>query len=216
MVVVELAPSLIGRAAPQPIAAAVETVHEAHGVRFIFNATLSHFAGNDRVTAIHLADGRVIDTDLVLVAIGGTPRAELAETAALAIDPGIVTDSQLRTGDPDIYGAGDVASFVHPLFQRRLRLEHWHNAEEQGRHVAANLLHGAKPYDTVPWFWSDQYDLSLQGAEASSMANAQRSEALPDGGLAVFHLDSAGRLIGARQRLARPAQSGGPSVSPAG
>ena len=107
-------------------------------------------------------------------------------------------DARLQTSDPFVYAAGDCASFPHPLFeQRRLRLEAWRNAQDQGAFVAGSLLGGTDVYAAVPWFWSDQYDSTLQVAGLPS-AGARLVERHPGAGAIItFHLDDAGRLVGA-------------------
>jgi 3-phenylpropionate/trans-cinnamate dioxygenase ferredoxin reductase component len=98
----------------------------------------------------------------VVVGIGVLPNAELAESAGLQTDNGIVVDEYGRTTDAQIYAAGDVSSHFNPLLGRRVRLESWQNAQNQAIAVAQNILGHAKPYAQVPWFWSDQFDLNLQ------------------------------------------------------
>ena len=92
------------------------------------------------------------------------PVTELAGTAGVEVDNGIVVDERCRTNVPDIYAAGDVANHYHPVFRRRIRTEHWHNARRQGRAAALSMLNKGGTYDEVPWFWSDQYDHNLQYA----------------------------------------------------
>jgi 3-phenylpropionate/trans-cinnamate dioxygenase ferredoxin reductase component len=103
--------------------------------------------------------------------VGAMPETRLAEAAGLRIDNGIAVDGRLKTDDPFVYAAGDCASFPYPLFDgRRLRLEAWRNAQDQGAFVARNMLDGFGEYDAVPWFWSDQYDFALQVAGLPSLS----------------------------------------------
>jgi 3-phenylpropionate/trans-cinnamate dioxygenase ferredoxin reductase subunit len=111
------------------------------------------------------------------------------------VSDGIVVDGSLATSVPDVFAAGDCCSFPHPLYDgRRVRLESWRAAQEQGAHAARALLGDAEPYAAVPWFWSDQYDLSLQVAGLPGVATEEVVRARPDGSELWFGLD-AGRLV---------------------
>jgi 3-phenylpropionate/trans-cinnamate dioxygenase ferredoxin reductase component len=143
--------------------------HEEHGVRIVAGTTAIGFEGGTRVASVRTHDGRDIPADLVVVGIGAAPRVELAERAGLAVDNGVLVDERLETSVPGIFAAGDVANAVHPHYGRRLRIEHWDNAKRQGRAAAANMLGQAKPYDRIPYFYSDQYDI---GMEYTGLASA--------------------------------------------
>ena len=98
------------------------------------------------------------------ICVGITPCVELAEAAGLAVDNGIAVDASLRTSDPDVYAAGDAASFTHPLLGRRIRVEHWSNALNGGKAVALSMLGRSLSYDRIPYFFTDQYDLGMEYA----------------------------------------------------
>jgi 3-phenylpropionate/trans-cinnamate dioxygenase ferredoxin reductase component len=98
----------------------------------------------------------------VVVGVGARPRTEVAAAAGLEVEDGIVVDEFLRTSDERIYAAGDVASAWHPLLGRRLRVEHWSNALNQGPAAARNMVGRATPYDRLPYFFSDQYDVGME------------------------------------------------------
>ena len=159
---------------------------------------------------VTLADGTAVEADLAVIGIGAVPNTELAEAAGLAIENGISVDDHLRTSDPDILAAGDCCSFPLALYGgRRLRLEAWRNAQEQGTLAANNML-GIElaPHVAVPWFWSDQYDLGLQIAGLADDATQTVRRDLGGGALILFHLASDGRLlaasgIGPRNSIAR-------------
>ncbi len=102
----------------------------------------------------------------VLVAIGSAPRVELAERAGLEVDRGIVVDELGRTSEPDVFAAGDVTRFFSPLYETRIRVEHFQTAQRQGFAVGRAMAGATEPYGEVPWFWSDQYDLNIQYAGA--------------------------------------------------
>ncbi|MER5768229.1 NAD(P)/FAD-dependent oxidoreductase [Streptomyces sp. NPDC001985] len=143
-------------------------LHQDHGVRFHFGARLTEITGQDgMVLAVRTDDGEEHPAHHVLAAIGAAPRTALAEAAGLAIADrsaggGIAVDAALRTSDPDICAAGDVAAADHPLIGSRLRVEHWANALNGGPAAARAMLGQEVSYDRVPYFFSDQYDLGLE------------------------------------------------------
>ncbi|WP_306321758.1 MULTISPECIES: NAD(P)/FAD-dependent oxidoreductase [unclassified Streptomyces] len=143
-------------------------LHSDHGVRFHFGAKLTEITGQDGMVLAALTDdGEEHPAHDVLAAIGAAPRTALAEAAGLdladrADGGGIAVDGTLRTSDPDIYAAGDVAAVQHPLFDDQLRVEHWANALNGGPAAARALLGKDVSYDRVPYFFSDQYDLGLE------------------------------------------------------
>ena len=189
VVVAEAAPRVLGRATPQSIAAIVAGWHQDAGVDLRTDRALSRICIHPEGFKAEFADGDAVIAELVSAGVGAEPETRLAEAAGLAIDNGIAVDGQLRTSDPRIYAAGDCASFPHPLFGgRRLRLEAWRNAEDQGTFAASSLLGENGVYDSVPWFWSDQYE----------QLGARIVERRPGGSaLLTFHLDEKGRLVGA-------------------
>ncbi len=115
-----------------------------------------------RPDGVRLSDGTAIDADSVLVAVGARPDTDLAEAAGLAVDNGVLVDSSLRTSNPDIYAAGDIANAEHPFLGRRVRVEHWANALNQPAAAAAGMLGKDAPYDALPYFYTDQYDLGME------------------------------------------------------
>ncbi|MFE5915541.1 NAD(P)/FAD-dependent oxidoreductase [Streptomyces sp. NPDC056468] len=143
-------------------------LHRERGVRFHFGRRLTEIVGQDgMVLAVRTDDGEEHPAHDVLAAIGAAPRTSLAESAGLEIahrayGRGVVVDERLRTSDPDIYAAGDVASFPHALFDTRLRVEHWANALNGGPAAARAMLGRDVTYDRVPYFFSDQYDLGME------------------------------------------------------
>ncbi|NEB04295.1 FAD-dependent oxidoreductase [Streptomyces sp. SID13726] len=143
-------------------------LHREHGVRFHFGAKLTEIVGQDgMVLAARTDDGEEHPAHDVLAAVGAAPRIALAEAAGLEIADrahggGVVVDERLRTSDPDIHAAGDVASFHHALFDTRLRVEHWANALNGGPAAARAMLGQDLAYDRVPYFFSDQYDLGME------------------------------------------------------
>lgn len=138
------------------------TLHTAHGVDLHLQTGVDAVLGADSVEALQLSDGTRLAADVVLVGIGAVPRVELAVDAGLAVDDGIVVDANLRTSDPDIFAAGDVASARHPLLGGNVRVEHWANALHQGPAAARNMLGIPTSYERIPYFYSDQYELGME------------------------------------------------------
>ncbi|MFJ5528836.1 NAD(P)/FAD-dependent oxidoreductase [Streptomyces sp. NPDC093261] len=143
-------------------------LHSEHGVRFRFGVRLTEIVGQDGVVlAARTDDGEEHPAHDVLAAIGAAPRTALAEAAGLELagrahGGGVVVDERLRTSDPDIYAAGDIASYHLPLFGTRLRVEHWANALNGGPAAARAMLGREVTYDRVPYFFSDQYDVGME------------------------------------------------------
>lgn len=158
--VLEMAPRILQRVASPETSAFVRALHQSRGVTILEDTGLDRLLGETRVTAARLKDGRELPADFVIVGVGITPNAQLAESAGLTLDNGIATDEMGRTSDPAIWSAGDCASF--PWKGNRIRLESVGNAIDQAEAVAANILGAGQPYEAKPWFWSDQFDLKLQ------------------------------------------------------
>ena len=138
-------------------------LHADHGVRLALGTRVAAFRGHGRVEAVVTSDGRTIEGDLVLVGAGAVPRTELAEAAGLPVRNGILVNEQLEVvGAAGVYAAGDVAAAWHPRYQSYLHVEHWANARNQGPAAARNMLGRSLPYARLPYFYSDQYDLSME------------------------------------------------------
>ena len=140
-----------------------DELHRSHGVDLRYRTTAVEIAGRQgAVTGVMLSDGAPIDADMIIVGVGVAPRTELAAAAGLKIDNGIVVDEHLRTSDPDIFAAGDIAHAYNPRLGRHIRVEHWANARRQGV-VAAKAMLGQDAVDVRPsYFYTDQYDLSME------------------------------------------------------
>ncbi len=196
--VIEGLQRLMARAVPAEIASTIAERHLQEGVQVLLNVGVASIREEDRRVHVRLADGREIDGDLAVVGIGAVPNTELAETAGLEIDNGIAVDAFMRTSDEDIFAAGDCCSFPLEIYSgSRLRLESWRCAQDQGTAAAANMMGAAVAYDGVPWFWSDQYDLTLQIAGLPGLATETVRRELSDGAFLLFHLDVEGRLVAA-------------------
>jgi NADPH-dependent 2,4-dienoyl-CoA reductase/sulfur reductase-like enzyme len=139
-------------------------LHQAHGVEFRFGETAAEFHGDaaGRVGSVLTSSGTVLPADVAIVAIGAGPNDGLARGAGLEMSNGVVTDATLRTSDPDIYAAGDVACSFLPLLGTHVRVEHWSNALNGGPAAAKSMLGQEVEYNRVPYFYTDQYDLGME------------------------------------------------------
>ena len=190
---VEAQPRILMRGVPEEIARVVHARHVEAGVTMQVGTALKAV----ETDGILLADGHKVKAEIVIAGIGAAPEVALAKDAGLAVENGIICDETLKTSDPYIYAAGDCCSFPHRLFgNKRMRLEAWRNATDQANVATANMLGGTKSYDAVPWFWSDQYDLSLQiaGSPGDGVEPVRRQVGE---GFVIFHRDATGRLVGA-------------------
>ena len=138
-------------------------VHADQGVELLLESGVEAIEGSGRAERVRTSDGRTIDCAAVLVGVGVAPSTEIVE-GVLDIDNGILVDERLRTSVDGIYACGDVANATHPLFGGRVRVEHWANALGQGPAAAKSMLGSEEPYDRVPYFFSDQYDVGMEYA----------------------------------------------------
>jgi 3-phenylpropionate/trans-cinnamate dioxygenase ferredoxin reductase subunit len=140
-------------------------LHREHDVDLRLGVGVREIKGaSGRATAVVLTDGTELPADVVLVGVGIAPATALAEAAGLEVDNGVLVDASLRTSDPDIFAAGDVANMQNPVFGQRLRVEHWANALNGGPAAARAMLGRDVTFDQVPYFFSDQYDLGMEYA----------------------------------------------------
>lgn len=198
VVLIEGLERVLKRGVPEDIARLVAERHRAEGVDLRCGASIEALSEQEGKAVIRLSPDETIEADLALVGIGARPNVELAEAAGLVIDNGVAVDDRLRTSAPDIFAAGDCCSFPLAIYGgRRVRLESWRNAQEQGTLAAANMLGADTPISAVPWFWSDQYDMVLQIAGLADGAVTHLRRDLGEGAFILFHLDAEGRLIAA-------------------
>ena len=195
--VLEALPRAMGRSVSPEGAAFIETLHRNAGVALHFGVVvdaIEDIPGGLRVTC---RDGEMFTCDLVIAGVGMQRNLALAEAAGLSLEGGIVVDELGRTSAADIYAAGDVTAFHHPLFDRRLRLESWRHAQNHGIAVGKAMCGDTTPYDDIPWFWTDQHGVNLQvaGLPADAVTTIVRANTPPNVFTAV-HLAADSSVIG--------------------
>jgi 3-phenylpropionate/trans-cinnamate dioxygenase ferredoxin reductase component len=191
---IEAQPRILMRGVPESIAKIVHDRHVVSGVKMLTGTALKSLQ-KDSVT---LGDDSTIPADTIIAGIGAAPEVSLAKDTGLTIDNGIAVNEHMQTSDPDIYAAGDCCSFPHPHYNmRRIRLEAWRNAQDQGNVAGENMGGGSKTYTAIPWFWSDQYDLSLQITGIADEGPITVERALGPDSKLLFHVNEGGKLMGA-------------------
>jgi NADPH-dependent 2,4-dienoyl-CoA reductase/sulfur reductase-like enzyme len=144
------------------VGAALTELHRRNGTELVLGETVVEVADEEPLR-LRLAGGRTLDADVVVVGVGVVPETAWLEGSGLCLEDGVVCDASLNAGAPGVYAVGDVASWENELFGRRMRVEHWTNAAEQGRHAALELLHRTgKPFCGSNYVWSDQYGIRIQ------------------------------------------------------
>jgi 3-phenylpropionate/trans-cinnamate dioxygenase ferredoxin reductase subunit len=139
-------------------------LHRGHGVTFAFGRGVTSFRGTGTVETVITSDGQELRADVVVVGVGVRPEVGLVQAALLADDGGVLVDPQMRTQDPDVFAAGDIASVANPLYGHRIRVEHWANALMDGQIAARSMLGRPAQFDPVPFFFTDQYDIGMEYA----------------------------------------------------
>lgn len=160
--VLEAMPRVLQRVTASQVSDFYSRIHREEGVDIVTGAQVEAIEGEEDVEAVVCSDGTRYPADLVVIGVGVIPNTELASSAGLAVDNGIVVDEFARTSDEDILAAGDCTSHVNPIYGRRVRLESVQNAIDQATVAAKTVCGELQPYSALPWFWSDQYDLKLQ------------------------------------------------------
>jgi 3-phenylpropionate/trans-cinnamate dioxygenase ferredoxin reductase subunit len=150
------------RALGREVGAVYRDIHADHGVRMLMGTRVEAIEGDRAVERVRTSDARHLDCDLVVVGIGVQPQTKLAARAGLALGDGILVDGYLRTSAPGVFAAGDVAAARHPFYGERIRVEHWANALRQGPVAARNMLGAGEVYDSLPYFFSDQYEVGME------------------------------------------------------
>lgn len=193
---IEAMPRILARSVAPQVSAHVEQRSRNAGITLLTGLGVSKIEGRDgHVTAVKTSDGTSHPADLVVLGTGALPNVELAASAGLAIDNGIVVDGHMQTAQPHVYAIGDCVSYDHFHAGRRVRLESVQNATDQAKHVAKSIVGRGIPYRDVPWFWSDQGDMKLQTAGLSFGADRHVMAGSPqDNAFSVYHF-AGDRLI---------------------
>ncbi|MDN8617357.1 NAD(P)/FAD-dependent oxidoreductase [Variovorax ginsengisoli] len=199
--VLESASRLFPRTLSPPASEFFRSLHERAGVEVLCGQTLTRVEGDQgRATGVTLSDGRRLAADLVVVGIGVLPNSDLAREAGLVTDNGIRVNARLETEDPAVFAIGDCASFVSPFLASHVgthvRLESVQNAVDHAKHLAARLTGAHNDYQSVPWFWSDQYDTKLQIAGLTQGADRWSIEGDPTKGDFGVHCFVEDRWLG--------------------
>ncbi|MDZ7670489.1 MAG: FAD-dependent oxidoreductase [Gammaproteobacteria bacterium] len=187
--VLEMEQRILQRVTTERMSAYYRQLHESRGVHIHTGAAVTAFTGSGHVEGVLCGD-QEFPADIVIIGIGIIPNTEVAQAAGIDCDNGILVDDHCRTSATDVFAAGDCTNHPNALLNRRLRLESVPNAMEQARVAAANMCGGDKTYASIPWFWSDQYELKLQmvGFSADGDNEVVRGE-MADDKFAVFYLD---------------------------
>jgi len=188
--VLEVAPRVLARVAAAEVAEFYSRVHREEGVNIVTSTSAAAFKGDTHVTAVVDTEGKEHAADVVVLGVGISPNSELAERAGLEVNNGIVVNQYAQTSDANIVAAGDCTNHPNPLLGRSLRLESVPNATEQAKCAAASLCNKQKEYASLPWFWSDQFDLKLQTAGINEGYDrvVVRGDAHASRSIAVFYL----------------------------
>ena len=154
----------LDRVLGEDVGRVIEGIHRDHGVEMTFDDQVTAFEGDGRVGAVTTAKGLRLECDFVVLGLGVEPVTSFLEGSGIDVEDGVLVDEHCRANADGVFAAGDVAKHYHPIFGQRIRTEHWNNARQQGRAAALNMLGRDVPYDEVHWFWSDQYEHTIQYA----------------------------------------------------
>jgi len=160
--IVEMGNQLMGRVIPKEIADMIQSVHEENGNTIYLQTQIKKITKKNNSFQILLNSKTTLSADLIIVGIGSSPSTSLFVESSLEIDNGIITDEFSRTSIPDVFAAGDVSNFFHPMYGTHMRLESFKHAQNQGINAGKNILGIQTSYTEIPWMWSDQFNLNLQ------------------------------------------------------
>lgn len=204
--VVEMRPRALERAVPEPVAEVLVQRHLAEGVSLHLGTSVESLTQREGGWLARLSDGTEVLADAVVAAVGSVPETALAKAAGLHVDDGIVVDGQMRTSDEHVWAIGDCCAGPVDVLGRRVRLESWRMAHDQAVTAAAAIRGEDVRHTAIPWFWSDQYEMSLQVAGVAAAASTWVHRPQADGSTVHLGLDAAGRVVCA-------AGAGGPRVA---
>ena len=160
--VIEISNQLMGRIIPSPIANLVKAEHEKHGNKIHLDSKIKSIEKINDTFKILLENDHIIETEMIIGGIGSIPTTDLFNNSDLELKNGILTNKYNQTSVENVYAAGDVSNFYHPLYQKNIRLESYQHAQNQGINAGKNIAGIKSEYLSVPWMWSDQFDLNLQ------------------------------------------------------
>ena len=160
--VIEIGNQLMGRIIPKQIADLVKKSHETEGNNIILNKKILKITKNKENYKILLSDNSELESDFIIAGIGSRPCVSIFENTNLKLDNGIVTNEFCETSINDVYAAGDVSNFYHPLYKEHIRLESYQHAQNHGICAGKNISGIKTEYSSIPWMWSDQFNLNLQ------------------------------------------------------
>ena len=168
--VIDIAERILERVTSPYLSQYMRTIHEEHGVRFMLQTGVSHFDGGKRAEFVVCDNGERLACDIVIIGIGITPNISVAKESGLNVETGIIVNERCQASEEDIYAAGDCTEHYNCFYDRVITLESVQNANDQARCAACNIAGKEQSYESIPWFWSDQYDMKIQ------MVGLQNSE----------------------------------------
>jgi NADPH-dependent 2,4-dienoyl-CoA reductase/sulfur reductase-like enzyme len=189
---------LLERIVPEELSAFLDAKYEANGVRILFGAKPRSLEGKGTVERVELDNGQTLDVDLVVMGVGIRLNTELARDAGLEMGEkgAVIVDECLRTSDPNVYAAGDIAAYPDPSSGKRLRVEHWDVARRQGLRAGRNMAGEEKPYTSLPYFFSDLFDLSFEAwGDLTTWDQTVLRGTLESGSFAFYYFDQ-DRMVG--------------------
>jgi NADPH-dependent 2,4-dienoyl-CoA reductase/sulfur reductase-like enzyme len=202
---------LLERIVPVEVSDFLFTIYRDEGIHVLPGTVAQGLKGNGKVERATLDSGETVDIDLVVMGVGIQLNTELAASAGLNLDDqgAVLVDEFLRTSDPDIYAAGDIAAWPDATFEKRLRVEHWDVARRQGRRAGRNMAGERVPYTALPYFYSDLFHISFEvWGDLSSWDETVRRGSLQEGSFAYYYFHQ-GHLVGVLA-MDRPASERGP------
>ena len=160
--VIDIAERILERVTSPYLSKYIRTIHEEHGVRFMLQTGVSYFDGDKRAESVVCDNGERLACDIVIIGIGVAPNVNVAKKAGLKVKAGIIVNERCQASEEDIYAAGDCTEHYNRFYDKVITLESVQNANDQARCAASNIAGKEQSYESIPWFWSDQYDMKIQ------------------------------------------------------
>ena len=201
-VIVEAAPVPLVRAVGDVVGRALSGIHGRYGTRLLLSTTVEKYLGDDHIRAVTLSTGEELPADVVVIGIGAAPATAWLKGSGVALHPvdgGLLCDAYLRTSLPDVYAAGDAVHWPNAALDTVMRLENWTSAAEQAAHAGVNAVdpENARPFATVPYFWSDWYDQRIQFVGTATAESVSFVSGGPDDDRFVALYRNGDRVVGA-------------------